>query len=194
MKRFTALTVVALLIGCLSLGSCNKGPKDMSVQALQELSEIGTVEYEVSKVVKATDNKNYRAVFGARKIIFNTHCTLKAGFDMSKMTENDIKVDKKTKSISITLPAPQLLSFNMKPDDIHMAYAESTGLRGDFSAEERNELLIQGENDIRSSVEGLGIYDDAKKFASDYFESMLKMAGYEKVTINFKENMEGGNV
>ena len=187
MKKVTILAAVALVAGCFLLGSCNKGPEDISVQGLQELSEIGTVEYEVSKVVKATDDQNYRAVFGARKIIFNTHCTLKAGLDMSKMTEDDIVVNKAEKSISVTLPAPQLLSLNMKPEDIKMVFNESTGLRGEFSAEERNALLVQGENDIRDNAAELGIFEDAKKFAKEYFESMLKQAGYEKVNIQFKD-------
>lgn len=56
-------------------------------------------------------------------IVYTTTSTLKAGFDLSEMTDDDIKCNPRTRHISITLPAPKLLSLTMKPQDI---YSESS--------------------------------------------------------------------
>lgn len=186
MKR--GINLIFCCAALLCLASCGSEVEPMNAQRLAQLSELGTVEYTVSKVVKATDNKNILAVFGSRKIIFNTTSTLKAGFDMTEITDEDIVCSRGSKKIEVTLPQPKLLSLNMKAEDIKLAYEESTGLRGDFSPEERTALQAQGEEDIRNSVDELGILDDAKKFGKEFFESFLKQCGYEDITINFKQN------
>lgn len=187
MKKIVILSV-ALLALC---SACKKqGLEPVTIQQLTELSELGTVEYTVTKVVKATDNKNVLAVFGSRKIIFNTKSTLKAGFDMSELTAEDVVCKPEQKEISLTLPAPKLLSLNMKPEDITVAYEESTGFRRSFTPEERNALQVQAEADIRASMAELGILDDAKKYAKEFFESFLKQCGYETINIDFKNNEE----
>ncbi len=175
---------VALL---MLLASCRQSVEPIDVQRLTQLSELGTVEYTVSKVIKAKDDQNVLALFGTRKILYTTTSTLKAGFDLSQMTDDDIKCNPITRRITLTLPAPKLLSLTMKPQDIHLLYHESTGLRRDFPPEIRNALLAQGERDIRNHVEELGIMEDAKTYGREYFETFLRQCGYETITINFKQ-------
>ena len=187
MKRL--LIIAGMLLCC---ASCAKKPEPVSVQRMTELSELATVEYTVSKVIKATDDRNIMVLFGERKIIFNSTATLKAGFDLRGFTEKDVKCDLRQKKIALTLPSPKLLSMQMKAEDIRLVYEGSTGLRGKFTAEERNALQVQAEADIRAHVEEMGILDDARKFGTELFESFLKQCGYENVSIAFKaENKEG---
>lgn len=177
------LIMMGMLLCC---ASCTKKPEPVTAQRMAELSDLATVEYTVSKVIRATDNQNMKALFGERKIIFNSTATLKAGFDMRDFTEKDVRCDLRKKKISLMLPAPELLSMQMKPEDIRLVYEESTGLRGKFTAEERNALQVQAQTDICAHVEEMGILEDARKFGREIFTSFLKQCGYETVSVNFK--------
>lgn len=169
------------------LSSCNRGPslENLSQQKLQELAEISSVEYTVSKVIKATDD-NYAGILGTKQILYTCKATLKAGLDMSEFSESDVSINSKAKTISISLPQPKLLVLNIKPEDIKLVYENSTGLRGGFSSEEHTRLQAQGEQDIRDNAADLGILEDAKKFAEEYFTTFLKQAGFETINIQFK--------
>lgn len=166
--------------------SCGKKTEPITYQKIAELSELGTVEYTISKVVKAVDNQDIRALFGTRKIVFNTTATIKAGFDMNKLEEGDIECNPERGQIKLTLPAAEILSLNIKPDDIHLVYEISTGFRSDFSPEERNALLAQGEADIQKNMVSMGILEDAQKYGRMHFESFLKQCGYTDIEIRFK--------
>ncbi len=73
---------------------------------LKEMEELGTVEYTITKVVKANDNTS-RFTVGQRKILITTEAYVKAGIDMKEITEKDIS--RLGKTISIRLPIAKIL-------------------------------------------------------------------------------------
>ena len=85
-----------------ALFSCKQ---DISYKQMEEqvgkitsLTELGTVEYVVTKIVKANDNATWYK-FGDRKILFSCKAILKAGIDLSKLEDSDIKANIEKKSI-----------------------------------------------------------------------------------------------
>lgn len=75
----------------------------------------------------------------------------------------------------------------MSAEDIKLEYSKISGLRTTFNTDERNDLLKQGEKAILDDAPNLGIYDDAKENASDFFKALLANCGFEKVNVTFKE-------
>ncbi len=53
------------------------------------MSELASVEYVVTRIIKASDNKTWFKL-GERKILISCQATLTAGIDLSKITEKDI--------------------------------------------------------------------------------------------------------
>jgi hypothetical protein len=170
--------------------ACNAGKKKPKqkeqILALKNMSDLATVEYTISKVVKANDNKTWFKI-GDRKILLTCQATVKAGIDMKAINENDITI--KDNEISLTLPNAKIISFNMPAENIKVVYEASGLFRQDFNAAEKEELLVQGESQIQQQIETLGILKEAEKNATLFFENFLKQAGYEKVTINFGKLM-----
>jgi len=180
-----------LLIGLFVLFAFNSCQQEKDYSQLEKqagkitsLTELGTVEYVISKIVKADDNATWYK-FGDRKILFNCKAILKAGVDLSCMTESDIKTDFANKSISIILPEATLLSLNMKPTDITLVYEKTAITRSSFSNKERDAVLAQGEKDILENVPSMGILNDAENNARTFLESFLRQAGYTKINIEF---------
>ena len=167
-----------------ALFSCKQ---DISYKQMEEqvgkitsLTELGTVEYVVTKIVKANDNATWYK-FGDRKILFSCKAILKAGIDLSKLEDSDIKANIEKKSISITLPRAELLSVNLKPENIKLIYEKTSITRSSFSNKERDAILAQGEADILKSVPDMGIFDDAENNAKLFLEAFLKQAGFTNV-------------
>lgn len=169
------------------LCSCEKSKEEKFNEALAKavsVAELGTVEYTITKLVIADDDAFYK--FGDRKIIFSCRTTMKAGIDLKDFKKEDVVVSEDGTQISVVLPQPKVLSFNMSPEDIKLEYSKITGLRTGFNTEERNDLLKQGEKAILDDVPNLGIYEDAKESAKEFFVTLLAHCGYEKVNISYK--------
>ena len=179
-----SLAMVALLIT-----GCGKSPKKVAMEkfgVVTEMSELGTVEYTIAKIIKASDTKFY--TIGDRKILVSCRATMKAGIDMAEFSKKDVKI--KGKEITITLPQPKVLAFNMPPEQAKLEYEKVGALRFDFTAEDRNNLLRQGEEAILADAANLGILEDAKKNAKMFFEALLAQAGFEEINVEFVEVKE----
>ena len=183
----------AILISVLALGSCDshkgeeasKGSGYNPVKELTEMSELGTVEYTITKNVKANDNKAFYK-FGDRKIIFSCKAIMKAGIDLKDLTPNDIRIDGANNAVEVTLPKAKILSLNLPPEEAKIAFEKVGMFRGKFSAADRTALLQQGETAIMESVNNIGILQDAEANARQFVKALFAQAGYDNVTVNFK--------
>ena len=183
MKKIVWL--LALAAGFL-LCSCNSQEKklDKAMAKAVACAELGTVEYTITKLVIADDEAFYK--FGDRKIIFSCNTTMKAGINLEDFKREDVVPSKDGKSVNVLLPQPKILSFNMSAENVKLEYSKTTGLRTGFNTSERNNLLKQGEKAIIDDAPNLGIYEDAKKNAAEFFRTLLGQCGYENVNISFK--------
>ena len=181
--------LISLAMVALLMTGCGKSPKKVAMEkfgVVTEMSELGTVEYTIAKIIKASDTKFY--TIGDRKILFSCRATMKAGIDMAEFSKKDVKI--KGKEITITLPQPKVLAFNMPPEQAKLEYEKVGALRFDFTAEDRNNLLRQGEEAILADAANLGILEDAKKNAKMFFEALLAQAGFEEINVEFVEVKE----
>ena len=180
-------SIIALLVASATLFTgCGKSLEELAKEKfsiLTEMAEIGTVEYTISKIIKASDTKFY--TIGDRKILFSCSATMKAGVDMTNFSAEQVVI--KDKEITINLPKPRVLSFNMPPEKAKLEYEKVGALRFDFTAEDRNNLLRQGEKDILADAPNLGILEDAEANAKMFFEALLAQVGFEKINVVFNE-------
>ena len=182
---------MGFLAACMLFFGCNKKEKQLvSIMALQQMNELATVEYVVTKIIRAEDNKTGYKI-GDRKILMNCKATLTAGINLSAITKEQVQIDEK--SIRISLPHAQLIAINIKPEDISVAYQAIDLLRTPFSANERNALATQAENQLKGSVTELGILQTAEANATLVVSNFLKRLGYEKISINFDQSKSFNN-
>ena len=151
---------------------------------------MGTVQYTVQKVVSNSDET--WQVFGDRKILFSFKAVIKAGIDMDKFDAESVRigVDKKhkTKSISLVLPQPEVLSYNISPDDVKMIYNQVSFLRTEYSNEERNAIERKGEMELKADQELTDmILKDARQNAAMFMELLLRENGFTNVKITFQQ-------
>ncbi len=181
-KRLVVLAAVILLLLAVNLAvPARKVRPPLTARTLKDLAELATVEYEVTKIVSYKDV----AWYGDRKILFETAATVKAGIDLNELADQDIRLDG-ADAVVVTLPRPKILLFNMKPEHMREIFNESGILRSDFSNEEKDGLLSQGEKDIRAKVARMDILERAARNARILVESWLKKMGFATVKVAFK--------
>jgi hypothetical protein len=146
------------------------------------MSELATVEYTVTKIIQANDNKTWFKI-GDRKLLMSCEATIKAGVDLSGITENSFTID--GKDVQLTLPPPKVISFSIPPDKIKVEYQEIGLLREPFKTGERDQLATQAEVQIKNSINSLGILEQAKANTSLVVSNILKQMGYENISINY---------
>lgn len=179
------------LIVAVLLSSCNKQDIESAwQQRIRQVSELGTVQYTVQKVVSNSDET--WQVFGNRKILFSFKAVIKAGIDMDKFDAESVRinVDKKhkTKSISLVLPQPEVLSYNISPDDVKMIYNQVSFLRTEYSNEERNAIERKGEAELKADKELTDmILKDARQNAAMFMELLLRENGFTNVKVTFQQ-------
>lgn len=154
------------------------------VMALQQMNNLATVEYVVTKMIRADDNRTWYKL-GDRKILMSCKATITAGIDLSAITKEQVQIEDKT--IRLSLPHASIISINIKPEDINIEYQEVDLLRQNFSSEERNALAVQAENQLKASIAELGILPTAETNASLFVNNFLTRLGYEKINVNFDQ-------
>ena len=187
---------LVVLIPAMLLSSCNRQEDESAwQQRIRQVSELGTVQYTVQKVVSNSDET--WQIFGNRKILFSFKAVIKAGINMDKFDTESVRisVDKKhkTKSISLVLPQPEVLSYNIRPDDVEMIYSQVSFLRTEYTNEERNAIETKGEMELKEDKELTEmILKDARQNAAMFMEMLLHNNGFTNVTITFKQEGKHG--
>lgn len=192
MKKITLFLSICFIAALTSCSNKEAAPEismkqkmNQKMSEMTEMAELGSVEYTISKIVKASDDKSWYKI-GDRKILFSCTAYLKAGINMGKFDGTKVEVNEEEKSVKIVLPHAELLAFNMPPEKAVLVYENVATFRSNFTAADRNHLLQLGEEDIREDVPNLGILEDAEKNAASFFKSLLSQLGFESVTVKFE--------
>lgn len=176
--------IISAIVLLVSLSGCSTPPPTSAetVAALQNIQELATVQYTVTKVVKANDNTSWYKP-GDRKILITCQASIKAGIDLKKLSASDISVSGKT--IRLQLPAPQILSVNLPPENIKVAYEDVGIFRSSFSSAEKDALMAQAEKQMWGAGQSLGIITQAQLNTQTVITNLLLQLGFEKVETSF---------
>jgi len=169
---------IFILIFISIFQSCQTLPnKGIINEQLQNLQELGTSEYKLSKVIIAEDNQWYS--IGDRKVVITMKASVKAGVDFSEIKIININNDEK--SISLSLPKSKIILLDIKPNDIKYNFLKTTLARSEFTNKELNEIQVLGEKSIKDKISELNILEDANKNAKLFLTNWLKLSGFNKI-------------
>lgn len=190
--RVWMLTAAAVL---LLAGCQRKDEEERWQQQMRQVAELGTVQYTVQKVVSNSDES--WQMFGDRKILFSFKAVIKAGIDMEKFDAESVKISEnrkdKSRSIALALPQPEVLSYNIRPDDVKLLYSSVSLLRTEYSSAERDAIVTRGELELKQDRELTDmILKDARQNAELFVTMLLRENGFKDVTITFKQEEKHG--
>ncbi len=150
--------------------------KVITVNDVKPIAEFSTVKFYNEDVHVKT-----KKVIGiTHKFVLIAKGTVKAGFDLSKLTDKDIVVEHDS-ILTITLPNVSILDTIMNPSDYEYL---NEGKR--FSDAEVNELKNEARISIVNKALDFGILDKAKENATNQFRSFFSLLGFKEHNIRIK--------
>lgn len=150
---------------------------------VQDISELNTVEMYFNEIVDYKGSvlfNKFEIPFTAKSFIFTIESKVKAGIDLSKLKESDIKIDKK--KITLKLPQPLVTSTEILT---YKAYDEHNGLFNEVTNEDTLKVLNEVTNKLSGKAISCGILDKAKMAATKTVKGLLELMGFEDITITY---------
>ncbi len=181
MKYLLQIVCFLLLISCKE--KSEELPKT-EIYNIQDLGTLATTEYTFGKIIYLNDSKDWYR-FGDRKILISVKAKVKAGVDLTKVNKDDIVISEDNTKISLKLPAPEIVSFDMNPNDIKTEMKDVNGFRFEFTQQEKVKILQLGEENIKREMLQSSILNDAKKNTRIFLIDFYKDMGYQEVDVEF---------
>jgi membrane protease subunit (stomatin/prohibitin family) len=108
------------------------------------------------------------------------YADVKAGFDLHKLTQDDLLVD--GRRARLTLPAPEILSVTLNQERTHVVYYRDSLLM-DSDIDLVQQAYQVADDAVRKEAERAGILDQAAALGRAYFENHLRQLGYTDVEV-----------
>jgi hypothetical protein len=155
------------------------------VKEMQKLNRMETTQFTLEKIIDAGYQGNFfqNILYGDR-ILLIAHAEVIAGFDMAKLTEEDIDIN--NNELTVKMPAPEIL-FSILDNTKTRVYDRRTGWLASSDKDLESQARAQAEMAIRRDACEAEILDDATVNGKAQLELLFKTAGFTKVTIIIPE-------
>lgn len=159
------------------------------VEHVREISEFTTASYYEEFVVQESKIVAKESLFGFKKdqvdsvqneIVIILKGKVRAGFDLSKMTEADLCA--KSDTLLVHLPAPELFDVIINPSDYEIFIEE-----GKWSHDEIQAFQVQSKEQLRTHALQEDIIGKAKTEGKERLTNLFKTFGYKVVEVSIKE-------
>lgn len=154
------------------------------VEKIKKISEFTTACYYEEAVLKDSKVEKHEGGFlglvdteTSKEIVIIAKGKVRAGFDLSKVTEDKINI--KNDTIGITLPEPEIFDVIINPSDYEMYIEE-----GNWSHEEVTALQTNYRAQLLAKAQERGILNKAKEVAKKRLESLFMTFGFTVVELN----------
>jgi hypothetical protein len=159
------------------------------VAAIRDMSRLDTTSFHIEKVIEARDQQSrlWGLVQPKDAILLVAVGDVVAGVDLSKLRDEDVRIDPGTHAVRLQLPAPEVLSSSLDERSTHVV------LRVTDMLAERNEQLEgearrQAEQEMRDAAVAAGILERSRASADRTLRALLRSLGFDDVAIVFSDH------
>lgn len=174
-----------------SFGSV-KEQKGAFVERLQESKELVTAEAYTKAVIELKDNEilgftvDWNIPGTRREILIIFPGTVRAGIDLTGLTEDDVELNEEQKSATITVPKPKVLGEATIHMDKVQAFSYEGLLRDNLELDETFAKSAEAQKMMVEEAETQGLLTLAENNAEKVLQDMFQLVDYD-VIIEFKE-------
>jgi hypothetical protein len=153
---------------------------------LQALGRLETAQYTMQVIVDLERQPTtlWQEAFGTNKLLLIAEGEVVAGFDLTKVKEEDIQVQ--GARVRLTLPPPEILHHAVDEQKTYV-YERQTGflVRPDQTLE--TEARRAAQQRLLDWAEEHAIYDKAEEFGVLYVEGFLRSLGFTDVSVEVRD-------
>ncbi|MFQ5611526.1 MAG: DUF4230 domain-containing protein [Anaerolineae bacterium] len=154
----------------------------VTILGIKNQAKLATTEYTlVAEVYNETVPDDWRAQFGVKEsILLLAYGNVTAGFDLEKLDEDDLWVDRDR--VQLHLPAPEVFAIDIDFDKTHVVYYDKSLLVSHDPALE-GETLRQAEAALQEAALEANILKSASGYGQVFFERFLYSLGFTEVEV-----------
>lgn len=162
-------------------------PTPNVLRSVQELARLESVSFHMERVIDLHDEQEraFGLVHAEDSILLVAVGEVTAGVDLAALRPEDVRVDRATGHVTLTLPAPQVFSSRLDNERTHV-HRRSTELlaRRDESLESR--ARAEAERSIRQGALESHLLDRAKASAAQTVGGLVRGLGFSAVDIRWR--------
>ncbi len=154
------------------------------IQQIQGLSELTTTVFVMDAIAPTSSQRKLGEwVIGETSLLYLARGEVKAGLDLSKITPNDVKINKDT--ITIKLPSPEILDrkIDVTKSQVYDYDRGFLNLGPDNAPQLQSEAQKQTLDKITQTACNENILDQANERAIAVVSQLMKTAGYSEVIV-----------
>ena len=155
----------------------NEVETTITVRDIQKISELATASYYGETAMKGT-----KGLWGMKEIVVIGSGTVRAGFDLSAMTENDFHCDGDT--LYLDLPEAKILDVIVNPKDYEVFDSNSK----DWTQEEINNIVSQIRKEIEKDAISHGVLTTANTEGVKKMQHLLMGFGFDEVRVSITKS------
>lgn len=188
MKKTKLISIVVLLgiVGLilayfLTTWNIAKQKDTAVIKEIRSLNRWETASYTVEQIIDTgnTGNAFTQFLFGD-KILLVAHGTVTGGFDLANLSDKDVHID--GKSITLSLPAPQILTSSLDESETRV-YDRQKGILVHADNNLESQARIDAVTKIRAAACSGGVLTITSDNAKKQLTSMLQALGFTNITL-----------
>jgi hypothetical protein len=154
----------------------------VTIASIRAAAELATVEYQaVAEVPNERVPDDFRQYLGVKeRILLIAYGDVKAGFDLSKLRQEDLWTD--GTRVQLHLPAPEILSTSIDFERTHVVYYEKS-LLVQHDPDLGRETLETAQQAVREAAIDANVLDNSAKYGQLFFENFLHSLGFTDVQV-----------
>ncbi len=156
------------------------------VIAIRDMAKLEATSFHVEKVVEASDEQSHLwgMVQAKDAVLLVAVGDVVAGVDLSKVRDEDVRVDPETHTLHVRLPAPEVTSSTLDEHATHV-YARSTDIFAKRNEQLEGEARRSAEEQMRKAAIDGGILDRARTSAERTLRALFRSLGYKDVDLEW---------
>ena len=186
LRRNSLFAVIALMV---LFSSCKKNDRALVVGKIQNASDLATTEFVIDKIVFGSETKKLALLkISEASFMAYSQAKVKAGIDLSKIKENDIRID--GSKIHLDLPSIEVINFSYPPASFveDSLISDPKVFLNKINIRDQEEFFRLAELDIRENLQYIGIVRTTQNNTRQLFQILLASLGYEEIYITFKSD------
>ncbi len=150
------------------------------VKQMRSLARLETAVFTIEKVIDGgtTGGNIFQRLLFGDKILLIAHGQVIAGFDLSQISDNDVKID--GKNVTVKLPPPQILVATLDNTQTKV-YDRSRGILNNDSDLE-SQVRLAAEQSIRDAACEADILQQASDNGRKQLTALFSSLGFEAIT------------
>jgi hypothetical protein len=159
-------------------------PPVVSIQKIKSQAELSTVEYNTITEIyseNAAEGWLDDLLGNKERLLMLVYGDVEAGFDLSKLDENDLWSD--GERVRLVLPPPEILNSSIDFERTHIVFYDNELILEENDPNLQGEALKNAKSAIEEAALREGVLDQANHYGKVYFENLLYSLGFTDVEV-----------